>query len=143
MAQSRDMSDAFDPMEALVESSLPLVFETYDAANKEGTREPVILLLDCQDEIGREIVEAWLGPETVEDAVLAIEAERDTATADEFDVTTVFARAMPLSACRKEVPAVFPYLAAAFDALPPDAILVMAVSAGGAATFIVPFASRP
>ena len=65
------------------------------------------------------------------------------ATEDEADYTAVFARAMPLAACRNEVPAVFPYLAGAFDALPPDAILVMAVSAGGAATIIVPFTSRP
>jgi hypothetical protein len=143
MPDSTNRSDEFDPLEALVEASLPLIFQMYDAATKEPLREPVVLLIDCEDAMGREIAEAWLGKETVDDAVLAVEAERDTATVDESDFTTVFARAMPLAACRKEVPAVFPYLSAGFDALPPDAILVMAVSAGGAATFMVPFASRP
>lgn len=134
------LTDEFDPTEALVESSLPLVFETYDAAIKERIREPVILLIDCEDAIGREIAEAWLGPEVVEDAILAVQAEQEGAAADH---TTVLARAMPRAACRKEIPAVFPYLRGAFDVQPPRAILLMAVTDGGAATFTVPFESRP
>jgi hypothetical protein len=139
MDDSRDSADEFDPLEALVESSLPLVFATYDAAVRDGVREPVVVLIDCEDAIGREIAESWLGREAVEDAVLAVQAEQLDA-AD--DVTTVFARPLPRAACRKEVPPVFAYLQGAFDSQPSDAVPVMAVAAGGAATFTVPFASR-
>jgi hypothetical protein len=146
MPKPRNPADEMDEIEALVESCLPLIFETYDAATKERLREPVVLLIDCEDAMGREMAEAWLGKEAVEDSVLAVQAEQGDAV-DEHgnaaDYTTVFARAVPLAACRQEVPVVFPYLAGAFDALPPDAVLIMAVSAGGAATFVVPHASRP
>lgn len=134
--------DPVDQIEALVEESLPLIFSTYDEAARDRVPEPVVLLVDCEDEIGREIAEAWLGREAVDDAVLAVQAEQMDAP-QTGSYTTVFARAMPLAACRKEVPRVFPYLRGAFDRLPEDAVLVMAVAAGGAATFTVPFSSRP
>ena len=136
-------------MESLVESSLPLVFSTYDQALRDRVREPVVLLVDCEDAIGREIAEAWLGAEAVEDSILAVHAERDgdPESDDDWDedeqYTAVFARAMPREECRRELPPVFPYLGGGFDGLPADAVLVVVVSAGGAGTFIVPFSSRP
>jgi hypothetical protein len=142
-AERPESSERVDQMEVLVESSLPLIFSTYDQARHDLVRDPVILLIDCDDAMGREIVEAWLGPEMVDDAILAIEAERDDDGALDDGHTTVFARPMPLAVCRREIPPVFPYLNGGFDSLPPHAVLVMAVSNGGAATFVVPFSSRP
>ncbi len=133
--------DPIDQMEELVESSLPLVFSTYDDALRDGIREPVVLLIDCEDPLGREIADAWLGTEAVEDAIAAVHA--DAEVDDDGQVpTTVFARPMPLSACRREIPPVFSYLRGSFDHPPEEAILVVAVAAGGAGTFTVPFASR-
>jgi hypothetical protein len=126
-------------LDDLIEASLPLVFSTYDEAVSGRMHEPVVLLIDCEDELGREIAEAWVGREAVEDAVLSVQTERD----DGPEVlTTVFARAMPLAACREEIPAVFPYLARSFEQPPADSILVVVVAAGGAATYFAPFSAR-
>ena len=141
MPERKESSDdVFDEMEALVESSLPLVFSTYDEAIRQRIRGPVILLVDCEDALGREIAEAWVGREAVEDAVLTVQAEQPD---DADEVTTVLARPMSLAACRHEVPSVFPYLAEAFKQPPSGAILVMIVAGGGAATFTVPLSERP
>jgi hypothetical protein len=135
--------DPLDQMEQLVESSLPLVFSTYDDALRDRVREPVVLLIDCEDDVGREIAEAWLGGEAVDDAIVAVHAQAAEGPDADEPLTTVFARPMPLAACRKEIPPVFPYLRESFDRPPAEAVLVVAVTAGGAGTFSVPHASRP
>jgi hypothetical protein len=144
--ESADPLEQFDPldqMEQLVESSLRLIFSTYDEALRERVRQPVVLLLDCEDVLGREIAEAWLGSEAVQDAVAAVHAERVGGEVEGEPSTTVFARPMPLAACRQEIPPVFPYLRESFEQPPREGIFVMAVTAGGAATFTVPYSSRP
>ena len=125
--------------EAMVESSLSLLFATYDEAIQSGVDDPVLFLVDCEDVIGGEIARAWAGDEAVEDAVVLERAKRDA----ENDATTVLARAVPWADCRQEVPAVFPYLAAVFENEPETGgFLVLSVTDGGAAVFTVPLERR-
>ena len=85
-ASPSDDERALDEQQALVESSLPLLFDTWDDANAHRVKDPVILLVDCEDDIGGEIARAWLG----DDAVAA--AITDTHAEDQAAATTVFAR---------------------------------------------------
>lgn len=130
-------TSADDPLEqqqALAESSLPLLFSTYDDARRGGTVDPVVLLLDCEDSIGGEIARAWLGNDAVDDAITLNEEGSDT---------TVFARSFTWKDCRREIPQTFPYLAKVFDEAPPrDGFLVVSVTAGGASALTVPFDAR-
>lgn len=142
MTRANDPVDPLDQMEELVESSLPLVFSTYDDALRDRIREPVVLLIDCEDSLGREIADAWLGREAVEDAIAAVHADASEEGDSDEVPTTVFARPMPLAACRQGIPPIFPYLRGSFARLPEDVVLVVVVTAGGAGTFTVPFASR-
>ena len=41
---------ALEAQQALLEDSLPLVFEVYNAAVAEQVDQPVVILLDCEDE---------------------------------------------------------------------------------------------
>jgi len=124
--------------QSLLESSLPLVFEAYDAALQDGVVCPVVLLLDCEDPIGGEIARAWLGAESVGEAI----AERESAT-QAAEETTVFAHAFPLEQCREEIPRVFDYLAPVFQEQPPeDGFWAVSVTCGGASALTVPAAAR-
>lgn len=126
--------DPLEQQQELAESSLPLLFSTYDDARAAGVADPVVLLLDCEDRIGGEIARSWLGDDPVDDAV---------ALADESRDTTVFARSFPWKACCDQVPKTFPYLASVFDSPPPrDGFLVVSVTAGGASALTVPFDAR-
>ncbi len=91
-AESDDANDAMqialEEQQALAESSLPLLFEAYDDAVESEVERPVVILLDCEDEIGGEIARAWLGPEDVDEAI----SDRQ-ASSDSEDSTTVYARA--------------------------------------------------
>jgi hypothetical protein len=132
---------ALQQQQNLLESSLPAAFSAYDVAKKQGLASPVIFLLDCEDEIGSEIAQSWLGDQAVNDAI----SHRQSQAADEEldDTTTVFAHAFPLDKCRVEVPEVFPYLAPIFaEKLPVDGFLVIAVTAGGASALTVPLDAR-
>jgi hypothetical protein len=133
-----DQAAALDAQQALLEESLELVFDVYDAALDDGLLDPVVILLDCEDPIGGEIARAWLGQEVVDEAI------RDQRSADPSgELTTVFAQAFPLAESAEEVPAVFPYLAPVFVASPPaDEFLVISVTSGGALALTVPLAAR-
>lgn len=128
-----DNNDPLDQQQSLAESSLVLLFDTYDAAIKKGVSSPVVLLVDCEDEIGGQIARAWLGDEAVEDAVANNNASD----------TTVYARAESFKKCRREVPETFEYLAPVFENQPPDAgFLVISITAGGASVLTVPMDAR-
>jgi hypothetical protein len=138
MSESPDnLDDALEAQQMLLETSLPLVFETYDDAQKRKVKEPVVLLLDCEDPIGGEIARSWLGDEAVEDAITH-QAASDPSEGE----TTVFAVAFPLAECRREIPAVFPYLEPALVA-PASGFLAVSVTSGGASVLIVPEDARP
>lgn len=140
-AEPRDSNAALEEQQELLENSLPAAFSAYDAAKQQGIVEPVIFLLDCEDEIGREIASSWLGNEAIEDAI----EQRQLSDADEEDgsVTTVFAHAFPLEQCRREVPTVFPYLKPVFnETLPENSFLAIVVASGGASALTVPLAAR-
>lgn len=128
------MSD--DPLEQqqeLAESSLALLFETYDQAIERGMKSPVVILVDCEDEIGGQIARAWLGDDAVDDA-LANNPDEET---------TVYARAESWRECKREVPETFEYLAPVFAEGPPDdGFLVVSVTAGGASALTVPMDAR-
>ncbi|MEX0936423.1 MAG: hypothetical protein WDZ59_01085 [Pirellulales bacterium] len=125
--------------EELIESSLPLVFETYDDAIRAGVVEPVVLLVDCEDQIGQQIAIQWVGEEAVEAAIAAQAGESDTP-----DTTTALARAVSFRECRREIPASFPYLRGTFAQPPPrGGFVAVVISFGGAATFTVPQDARP
>lgn len=125
--------DPLEQQQLLAESSLDLLFETFDAAVADGVKSPVIILVDCEDEIGSQIARAWLGDEAVDDAV-ANNRESDT---------TVYARAESWKQCQLEVPETFEYLAPVFaDGPPADGFLVISITAGGASALTVPMSAR-
>ncbi len=127
------LDDPLEQQQALAESSLPLLFETYDQAIEKGVKSPVVILVDCEDEIGGQIARAWLGDETVDDAIA------NTTTDD----TTVFARAESWKQCKQEVPQTFEYLAPVFENGPPgDGFLAVSITAGGASALTVPMDAR-
>jgi len=134
-----NLEDALEAQQTLLETSLPLAFETYDEAVGRKVRDPVVLVLDCEDEIGGEIARSWLGDEAVDDAI-----SDQAATDPTGDATTVFAYAFSLEECRREVPSVFPYLAPALEAPPaPGGFWAIAVTSGGASLLTVPLDARP
>ncbi len=132
------MEPTDDPLELqqwLCETSLPLLFETYDDAMEGSGKRPVIVLLDCADEVGGRIARAWLGDQAVDDALADWGEDADTA---------VYAQAMALSEAGREIPKMFPYLKPIFDDLPgSDGFLVISVTAGGASALTVPLDARP
>ena len=132
--------DVLEAQQELLESSLPVAFEAYDQARNSGMKLPVVFLLDCEDPVGREIVQSWLGAESVQDAV----EQRQLSQQDQADSrTTVFTHAFPWLDCRTEVPEVFPYLEPVFDEeYPENGFLAIAVTRGGASALTVPFTAR-
>jgi hypothetical protein len=137
LADSTDESDALEAQQLLLESSLELAFSAYDEALRARLRDPVVFLLDCEDEIGGEIARSWLGDEIIADAIA------DRAASDKEAETTVFAHAFPFAKCQTEVPAVFPYLSPALKTPPVDGFLAISVTSGGASALTVPFDARP
>ena len=142
--QPSNEDPVLEAQQALLEMSLPLVFDAYDAATKSGMRQPVVFLLDCEDAIGREIAEGWLSTQAVQAAVEQQQLlAADVEVAEAGSQTTVFAHAFPLEDCRTEVPEVFPYLTPVFSAgSPRDGFLVIAVTCGGASALTVPLSAR-
>lgn len=137
-ADSEDQEAMFEAQQDLLESCLPLVFETYDTAIADQLAQPVVWLIDCEDEIGKQIAESWLGAEVVSDAIADQQLEND-----EELVTTVFSHAFSTDDCRRDVPEMFPYLAPVFELpTPQDGFLSIVVTAGGASVFTVPFHAR-
>lgn len=129
--------DPLEQQQSLAESSLALLFETYDAAVKDKVEQPVVILLDCEDEIGGEIARAWLGDDAVDDAIANNTAENQDSEA------TVYARSAPWKVCRAEVGQMFEYLAPVFEESPPaDGFMVISVTAGGASALTVPMDAR-
>ena len=123
----------------LLESSLELAFSTFDTAKKSGMKDPVVFVVDCEDSIGREIAEHWLGRESVEEAI----EQQHLLEESETGQTTVFAYAFPFKTCCTEVPAVFDYLAPVFEDAPPkEGFLAIAVTCGGASALTVPLPAR-
>lgn len=132
---------SLEAQQLLVESSLPLIFETYDEAVKQGDADPVVLLVDCEDELGSQFACGWLDEETVNDAIAFQQAEEEDG--DPESQTTVFARAIAWKLCRAELAEAFPYLAEVFADVPPtDGVLVIGVTAGGASALTAPFTAR-
>ena len=136
---SDELDEALEAQQWLLESSLPLVFEAYDDARQRDVVDPVVVLLDCEDQIGGEIARSWLGEETVEDAILHQSDDVD----EEDEATTVFAVAFALEECRTEVPPVFPYLEPALQSAPDEGFYAISVTSGGASILIVPPDARP
>jgi hypothetical protein len=136
---SNNLEAALEAQQLLLETSLPLAFEAYDDAIKRKIKDPVVLLLDCEDEIGGDIARTWLGDDAVEDAIA-----HNAASDPSSDETTVFAYAFSLDDCRREVPPVFPYLAPALNG-PADArgFWAISITAGGASILTVPLGARP
>lgn len=130
---SGDADEDLENQQALLESSLPLVFGAFDEAKSGGVADPVVVLLDCEDPIGSEIARAWLG-----DAVVA-----EVAGSTEAEQTTVFAHGFSWETSRREIPQVFPYLAPVFQQeLPRDGLLAVSVTSGGASALTVPWEAR-
>ncbi|MEO0530863.1 MAG: hypothetical protein AAF266_09870 [Planctomycetota bacterium] len=132
--------DELEAHQLLVESSLPLIFESYDDATSDDIAEPMIVLVDCEDELGGQVARGWLGDEVVDDAIAA-EVPDEVSDSEQ---TTVFARAIAWDEAREEIAEAFPYLADAFaDGPPADGVLVVGITAGGASAFTAPWDARP
>jgi hypothetical protein len=107
-------------------------------------RDPVVFLVDCEDEIGGPMARGWEGDDAVDAAIMENAADAEERTADNERCITALARAFSLADCRREVPGVFPYLAPTFKSPPPaEGFLAVVVTAGGAASFTVPHSARP
>lgn len=142
MSEQSSTSDqaATDAQQDLLEDSLPLAFAEYDAALEQGVVRPVFILVDCEDEIGRQIVGGWLGESVVEDAIAAEQATQS----DEDRMTTVFGTAVSWADATRRIPELFPYLSAVFEFVSiEDGFLAVSVTAGGACALTVPFDARP
>lgn len=135
-----DEQTAMAAREHLVESNFDEMLAAHREAKEHGAGNPVVFLVDCEDEIGSEIARAWEGHDAVDDAIANAQRTAAGNDADPSDVaTTILVRAFSFADCREEVPEVFPYLAESFQQKPPvGQFLIVAVTAGGAATFTAP-----
>ena len=136
---------ALEAQQALVEETLPLVFQTFDQAIADGMEKPVVMIVDCEDELGGQIARGWLGDEAIDEAIALHHAEAAINEDDEAAqvCAAAFARAIPWEACREELIEAFPYLAEALKTPPPEeAVLVVGVTAGGASALSAPFSAR-
>jgi len=146
---SGDEAQDMEAKETLIESSLAQVFAEYDFARQHKMKDPVVFLLDCEDEVGSPMARGWEGDEAVDAAIQENREQADEpgASAEESATqryVTTLARAFPLSECRLELPKYFPDLMPTFEGPPPkDGFLAVVVTAGGAATFTVPHDARP
>ena len=132
-AAPSDDEQALEEQQALAESCLPLLAETWQDAIDEGVDDPVVVLVDCEDPYGGQMARAWLGDEAVSEAIAQVRAT------DEEGATTVFARAVSWRACRDEILSVFPYLEPAFAGAPSsEGFLVVSVTSCGACALLVP-----
>ena len=139
--ESAEDPSALEEQQALLEDCLDLVWSIYDSAHGKGMSQPVVILLDCEDQIGGEIARSWLGNRVDE----AIEDRRSETTAEEESegMTTVYAQAFPWNKCNEQIPEVFPYLGPVFDVpYPDDGFLAISVTCGGASALTVPFDAR-
>ncbi len=140
MPEPETDDDTFAAHQLLVESSLPLIFATYDEAVEEEVASPMVVLIDCEDELGGQIARGWLGDEVVDDAIAAEEPGEDPDAVQ----TTVFARALAWDEAFPDLVEAFPYLAPALETGPPeDGVFLVGVTAGGAAAFTAPWDARP
>jgi hypothetical protein len=147
-----ELEAALEAQQWLAESSLDAVFEAYDEAVEQGLESPVIVLVDCEDELGGEIARGWLGDEAVDEAILWRQSEDTLAEEqgepgeeedDDEERTTVFARAVGWTDAQTEINEAFPYLVEAFEEGPPDdGVLVISITAGGASALTAPFDLR-
>ncbi len=129
--------DPLEEQQALAESSLELVFETYDLAIADKLRQPIVVLVDCEDELGAQFARAWMGDEAVDNAIAHARLEEEVET-------TVFARPVTWADAKREMPAAFPYLAEVFETnYPTDGILLVTIAAGGASALTAPWDARP
>ena len=128
-----ELEAALDAQQALLESCLPLVFAEYDQAVQRGLKTPVVVLVDCEDELGGDIARAWVGDEAVDTAIAEQLHERQS-----DEETTAFARVVSFAEAKREIPQVFPYLEPVFAAPPQDGFLAISITAGGASALTVP-----
>lgn len=134
-----DLEQDMEHRQSLLEGSLPQVFRAFDEGLEAGIEDPVVFLVDCQDEIGSPFARAWVGDQDVDEAL-----REQAIGAQAPDVTVTLALAFDFEECQEEIPQYFPYLGATFDEPPPlDGFLAVVVSSGGAGTFTVPFDVRP
>ncbi len=132
------LNQALEQQQDLVEANLPTVFTAYDEAKSEGVIEPLILLVDCEDDLGGQIARDWLGDEQVDNAI-AIENQ----SKENESLTTIFALPTEWHESREELSESFPYLAEFFEGeYPQDGLLVLSITAGGASGLGVPFDAR-
>lgn len=125
--------------QALGDSSLPQLFEAFDLGLEEGLADPVVLLMDCEDEIGSRFARGWVGDSAVDAAL-----KEQRPSAGEEPITITLALALDFTECQTEIPQYLPYLAETFQEPPPlEGFLAVVITSGGAATFTVPFAARP
>ena len=137
--------EALEAQQDLVEQSLDLVFTTYDEAISAKVESPVVLVVDCQDQLGGQIAQGWLGEEAVYEAILLHQSEQEGEDQEEPfpDTPVAFARALAWKECRDELVGAFPYLAEVLQATPPeDGVLVISITAGGASALTAPFSAR-
>lgn len=134
--------DPLEEQQALAESSLELVFETYDLAIAEKLRQPIVVLVDCEDDLGAQFARAWMGDDAVDNAIA--HARLEEPNSENPVETTVFARPVTWADAKRELPTAFPYLAELFETnYPTDGIFLVTIAAGGACALTAPWDARP
>lgn len=131
-------SPEMDNRQDLLEGSLAQVFAVYGDGLEMGLPQPVVVLLDCEDEIGGPLARQLVGDADIDEARREVQADAGER------ITTTLALPFSWEECRDEVAAWFPYLAATFEQTAPrDGFITVVVTAGGAATFTVPLDAKP
>jgi hypothetical protein len=128
-----DLEAALEAQQLLLENSLSAAVQAYRDGLSSGTGPVVVYVVDCEDDVGGQIVRAWLGDEQVDDAI----AER-RALCDDPEETTVFSWGFAWEEAVAETSRMFPYLAPVFAEPPAEGFLAISVTAGGASALTVP-----
>ncbi|MEO1496885.1 MAG: hypothetical protein AAFV43_07015 [Planctomycetota bacterium] len=138
--EEANLEAALEAQQTLVESSLELVRTTYRESLDEGVKRPVVVLVDCEDDLGGQVARGWLGDEEIDDAIALQHADNEADhDADAGVDTTVFARALPWNEAAGDLREAFPYLAPALDTPPSDdGVFVISITAGGASALTAP-----
>ncbi len=118
---------------AFLRAYLKQVRAAFDNAVVKQMPQPIVFLVDCEDDIGGRIARAWCGDAAVDQQIAARKNGQRPGK------TTVLVRALPYQTAQEMVQFDFKYLTEIFPEPPTtDEVCVLIVGMGGAASLFVP-----